>query len=141
MMTGLLSVPGLAAVWLGMVLAIAMEARIKFKAPSLTREVGLDVGRQVFRAFGLTEVVVLVGLWFVAFLSRPGVPAWGILGLLSLILVLQALWLRPALNARATAIIEGRPVASSRHHAIYMSAEGVKVVALVALTYAHPLAG
>lgn len=40
-----------AMTWFGYTLAInLMEAPVKFQAPSLTRAVGLDVGRHVFSA-------------------------------------------------------------------------------------------
>jgi hypothetical protein len=38
-------------VWLGMVLAISfLEAPLKFRAPNVTLQIGLGIGRLVFRA-------------------------------------------------------------------------------------------
>jgi len=47
-----MQVAGIAAtfVWLGMVLAISfLEAPLKFRAPGVTLQIGLGIGRVVFR--------------------------------------------------------------------------------------------
>ena len=45
-------------VWLGMVLAISfLEAPLKFRAPGVTIQLGLGIGRLVFRALNICEVV------------------------------------------------------------------------------------
>ena len=45
-------------VWLGMVLAISfLEAPLKFRAPNVTLQIGLGIGRLVFRALNAAEVV------------------------------------------------------------------------------------
>ena len=44
-------------VWLGMVLAIScLEAPLKFRAPDVTLQIGLGIGRLVFRALNTVEV-------------------------------------------------------------------------------------
>ena len=46
-------------VWLGMVLAISfLEAPLKFRAPGVTLQIGLGIGRLVFRALNGCEVVL-----------------------------------------------------------------------------------
>ncbi|HPZ93893.1 MAG TPA: hypothetical protein PK871_03115, partial [Mycobacterium sp.] len=46
-------------VWLGMVLAISfLEAPLKFRAPGVTIQLGLGIGRLVFRALNICEVVL-----------------------------------------------------------------------------------
>ena len=48
----------IALIWLGMVLGISfLEAAVKFLAPSVTLEIGLDIGRYVFGAFNKVECV------------------------------------------------------------------------------------
>ena len=43
-------------VWLGMVLAISfLEAPLKFRAPNVTVQIGLGIGRLVFRALNTVE--------------------------------------------------------------------------------------
>ena len=45
-------------VWLGMVLAISfLEAPLKFRAPNVTLQIGLGIGRLVFRALNTVELV------------------------------------------------------------------------------------
>ncbi len=44
--------------WLGMVLAISfLEAPLKFRAPNVTLQIGLGIGRLVFRMLNSVEVV------------------------------------------------------------------------------------
>ena len=48
-------------VWLGMVLAISfLEAPLKFRAPNVTLQIGLGIGRLVFRALNTVEVVLAI---------------------------------------------------------------------------------
>ena len=56
-------------VWLGMVLAISfLEAPLKFRAPNVTLQIGLGIGRLVFRALNTAEVVfaLVIGAIMVA---------------------------------------------------------------------------
>ena len=49
--------------WLGLVLGISfLEAPLKFRAPGLTVEVGVGIGRLVFRALNAVEGVAAVVL-------------------------------------------------------------------------------
>ena len=48
----------LACIWLGMVLAISIEAPLKFRAPGITLPLGLGIGRLVFRALNTAEIVL-----------------------------------------------------------------------------------
>ena len=57
-----------AFVWLGMVVAISfLEAPLKFRAPNVTLQVGLGIGRLVFRALNSVEIA------FVAEIGRAHV--------------------------------------------------------------------
>ena len=50
-------------VWLGMVLAISfLEAPLNFRAPNVTLPIGLGIGRLVFRALNIVEVVFAVAI-------------------------------------------------------------------------------
>lgn len=50
-------------VWLGMVLAISfVEAPLKFRAPGVMLQIGLGIGRLVFRALNATEMALAVAL-------------------------------------------------------------------------------
>ena len=65
-----------AFVWLGMVVAISfIETPLKFRAPGVTLQIGLGVGRLVFRVLNVCELAlaaVVVG----SFALKP--PATGI---------------------------------------------------------------
>jgi len=94
-----------ALVWAGMVLGVSFLATpVKFLAPSLPRPVALDVGRHTFRTFGWVETTLapLLGL-------SAAVPAQQRLLALApgLIVLAQALWLRPQLDARARQVVDG----------------------------------
>lgn len=58
-------------IWLGMVLAISfLEAPLKFRAPNVTLQIGLGIGRLVFRALNGCELVLAAAI-AVAFLVEP----------------------------------------------------------------------
>ena len=123
----------LAFVWLGMVLAIsALEAPLKFRAPGITRTLGLGIGRLVFRALNVVEVALAVAVT-VSCAAAPTTTAWVLLGGLWLVLALQLLVVRPRLNRRTGLILAGADVPSSSHHLVYIALEAVKIVLLIAV--------
>jgi hypothetical protein len=120
-------------IWAGMVLGISfLETPAKFRAPSLTLPVALDVGRAVFGAFekaqlGLGVVTVLVALW-----SRPRVGTVVACALAVTVTLVEALWLRPILDARVSVLLGGGTPPPSGHHTAFVALEAVKVLALIA---------
>jgi hypothetical protein len=125
---------GATFVWLGMVSAISLlEAPLKFRAPGITLELGLGIGRLVFRALNRAEVT-LAALATAGVLAEPrGMTAGVLLAALWVVLLVQLLALRPPLDRRAALIIEGATPPRSRLHLAYVALEAVKVVGLVAL--------
>jgi hypothetical protein len=120
-------------VWLGMVLAISfVEAPVKFRAPGVTLPVGLAIGRLVFRALNLAEVV-LAALLTAALAGAGAAPVWALLGLTVVVLLVQVLAVRPGLDDRAERIIAGEVLPRSRRHLVYVALELAKVALLVAL--------
>ncbi len=121
-------------VWLGMVLAISfLEAPLKFRAPGVTTVIGLGVGRLVFRALNLAEVVlalvVVVALLLAGVTVGPGV----VVGVLVVVLLAQLVLVRPRLNRRSDRVLAGETLPRSRLHLVYIGLEVVKVAALVVL--------
>lgn len=122
----------LALVWAGMVLGVSFLATpAKFLAPSLPRPAALDVGRYTFHVFGRTEMAfaALLGLRAAASVRRrlltlaPGLIVLG-----------QALWLRPRLDARTRQVVEGGVTPpSSNLHLAYVACEATKLAALLTL--------
>ncbi len=130
---------GLAAatifVWLGMVLAISfLEAPLKFRAPGVTIQIGLGIGRLVFRALNICEVVLAAVALVAVILGHASTGASIALGLAVAALGAQVVGVRPALTRRSDAVLADAAVAhSGRSHAhfVYVGFEAVKVVALV----------
>lgn len=132
-----------AILWLGVLIGVSFLATpVKFQAPSLDLPVALEVGRVTFALLARTEWALCAGLVLAA-LALPGPPRilrWGAVAGLAAILVLQAVWLLPILDARVGQIIAGIPVASSSHHLLYIAAEALKALLLTGLG-ASTLAG
>lgn len=120
-------------VWLGMVAAISfVEAPLKFCAPNITLQIGLSIGRLVFRALNVVEFV-LVAVIAVAFVvDRPPLNIIGALVVACGALVAQLLGVRPRLNRRSEEVLAGlNPPRRSQAHYVYVGLELVKVVALL----------
>lgn len=124
---------GIAMLWIGMILAVGLAAGTKFQAPSLTMPVALDVGRHVFETFGNVEFALVGFLCVVSWLRDARTVVWCLLAGVAGLLLVQAFWLRPALDARAMAIIAGDPVQDSWFHLGYVAAEAAKLTTLLAI--------
>lgn len=119
-------------VWLGMVLAISiLEAPLKFRAPNVTLQIGLGIGRLVFRALNTVEVVFAIVI-LMALVARP-LPAGVIVAFLIAFTVLaaQLVAVRPVLNRRSDKVVAGLNAPRSRGHYAYVGLEAIKVIALV----------
>ncbi|KUI24741.1 hypothetical protein AU196_15550 [Mycobacterium sp. IS-1742] len=119
-------------VWLGMVLAISfLEAPLKFRAPGVTLALGLGIGRLVFRALNLSEVLLAVAVVAAFVAHRPPVgAAVGAAGALGCLLA-QVILVRPRLSRRSDAVLAGAEGPRSHAHLVYVGFEVVKVVALL----------
>ncbi len=125
----------LSLIWAGMLLGISfLEAPVKFTAPSLTLQVGLDVGRHVFQAFNKVEIVfgtlslILLFKTDLSFLNKF------IFSSILFLLLLQCFWLLPALDVRALIIIGGgTPEGESSLHNWYILFDALKVIGLISL--------
>ncbi len=117
--------------WAGALIAISfMEAWVKFRAPLLSREAGLDVGRRVFRGLYWIEGTLAVG---VIGLCLWEVQSWYLFTLTLLppgVLLFQILVLFPILEQRALERIEGRKVTGPEVHRLYVTLEMIKLVSL-----------
>ena len=120
-------------VWLGMVLAISfLEAPLKFRAPNVTLQIGLGIGRLVFRALNTVEVVFAIVV-AAASIARPppaGVIAASIVAFV--VLALQITAVRPRLTRRSDQVLAGLDAPRSRGHYVYVGLEAIKVLALAA---------
>lgn len=122
-------------IWLGMVLAISfLEAPLKFRAPGVTLRLGLGIGRLVFRALNMCEVVLAAIALVGVVLGRA--PLSAAIAVLVAVAALgaQVVLVRPALSRRSDAVLADAETAEagrSRAHLFYVGFEVIKVVALL----------
>jgi hypothetical protein len=120
-------------VWLGMVLAISfIEAPLKFRAPGVTLQIGLGIGRLVFRALNSVEVLIAVGIAVALASSHPSTSIIVACALAFGALIAQLVGVRPRLTRRSDAVLAGEDAPRSHAHYVYVSLEAVKVIALTA---------
>jgi hypothetical protein len=123
-------------VWVGLVVGISfLEAPLKFRAPGVTIPLGLGIGRLVFRVLNRVELVlaVLIAAGAAAVASDHLGPL--ILAIAALVVLLvQLIAVRPALNRRSDAVLAGGSHETRSHaHLYYVGLEVVKLVLLVLL--------
>lgn len=119
-------------VWLGMVVAISfIEAPLKFRAPGVTLPIGLGIGRLVFRALNVAEVVLGGAILVALAVDRPAarIVTASAVALASLAIQLAAV--RLPLARRTDAVLAGADPGRSRAHYAYIALELVKVAALI----------
>ncbi|MDF2438679.1 MAG: hypothetical protein K0Q95_3055 [Bacteroidota bacterium] len=120
--------------WAGMIAAISfLEAPVKFTAPSLTLQVGLDVGRHVFHAFNKVEIVFGTLLMITVLAGQMPKRIKLLSFLVAALLILECLWLLPVLDKRALAIISGNVPEGESPHVWYIIIDGLKLIALISL--------
>jgi hypothetical protein len=124
-----------ALIWLGMVLAISfLEAPLKFRTPGLDVRVGLAIGRIVFRALNMVEILWAVIILVCLIVDPPTLPAAVAAGIAVALLAAQLLVVRPWLNRRSDRVLAGAvspEMPRSRAHLVYVAMEGLKVIALI----------
>ena len=123
--------------WLGMVVAISfIEAPLKFRAPGVTVPIGLGIGRLVFRALNIAEIVLAICLLATVALGRPAMSSTAFAVVAVVLLVIQLSAVRPRLNRRSDRVLagagEGSP-ARSHAHLAYVVTEVLKVAGLLAV--------
>lgn len=138
MSTGSAIAVAIAFVWLGMVLAISfLEAPLKFRAPNVTLQIGLGIGRLVFRALNTVEVafaLVVVAIVAGNLGGTAGPTAAGIAAAFAVAiaaLAIQLVAIRPRLTRRSDRVLAGSEGPRSHAHYVYVGFEAVKVVALL----------
>ncbi|AEV76482.1 hypothetical protein MycrhN_6020 [Mycolicibacterium rhodesiae NBB3] len=131
MSTGSAVATALTFVWLGMVLAISfVEAPLKFRAPGVTLQIGLGIGRLVFRALNSAEVLMAAAIGVALALSSPTVAVIVALAVAVGVLIVQLVGVRPRLTRRSDAVLTGQNAPRSHAHYVYVALEVAKIVAL-----------
>lgn len=118
--------------WLGMTAGVSVLSTLaRFSAPTVAREVAIDIGRVTFAALNKAELVALIVLLVVVRFSNRARRWWGICALLTLILIAQSAWLLPELSARADMIVAGIEPPPSKLHTTYSVLELGKLALLL----------
>jgi hypothetical protein len=121
-------------IWLGMVLAISfLEAPLKFRAEGLEMRVGLAIGRIVFRALNIAEVLWAVVIAVCLIIAGASGLVLVLAAVTAVLLAVQLLVVRPRLNRRTAHVLAGHHAPRSRAHHAYIGLEALKLAALVAL--------
>ena len=132
-----LAIPVAAAatlVWLGMVLAISfLEAPLKFRTEGLELRVGLAIGRIVFRALNIAEVLWAVVIAVCLSVTGASGPVLMLAAVTAVLLAVQLLVVRRRLNQRSARMLAGHDARRSRAHHAYIGLEALKLAALIAL--------
>ncbi|MFZ1495516.1 MAG: hypothetical protein WAS72_00585, partial [Saprospiraceae bacterium] len=84
--------------WIGFVCAISfMEAWLKFKAPGITVQLGLGIGRLVFSALNKVEWILAIAILLNLILSKNIFSSiYSLLYFIPLILlIIQTIWILP----------------------------------------------
>ncbi|MBS1647519.1 MAG: hypothetical protein JST67_09285 [Bacteroidetes bacterium] len=119
--------------WIGFVVAISfMEAWLKFRAPGVTVQIGLNIGRLVFNALNKSEWIFALAILISLFISKQSLfSVHNILYFIPCIcLILQTAWLLPALDKRAELFLKGIETPASSLHFYYVFMELAKVITL-----------
>lgn len=122
------------ALWLGLIIGISfIEAPLKFTAPGITIPLGLGIGRRVFFAMNMVEILFFIALLAGSLKHGAGKAwSWGV-GLVGLMLLLKTAAIRPGLSARTDAVLAGNSDGGSLWHYAYIGVELCLTLALIAL--------
>lgn len=124
----------LPAVWLGLIVGISLiETPLKFQAPGITVPLGLGIGRLVFAAMNIVEAVLAALLLLAVFRFRAPRPERVLALALTAVLALKAIVVRPLVQGTTDAVVAGEREGGSGMHLLYIAADGVLIVGLVAL--------
>ena len=119
-------------VWLGMVISISfVEAPLKFRAPGVTLQIGLGIGRLVFRALNIAELTLAYVLAFAVAAAMPTTHIIITATVPVVALMVQIGLVRPPLARRTDRVLAGQDVRRSTGHYWYVGLESVKVAALL----------
>lgn len=119
--------------WIGFICAISfMESWLKFRAPGLTLPVGLSIGKLIFGTLNKIEWILAVAIGLNLIFAKDNVWVWPNIyfAIPLLLLLLQTIWLLPALDERARQVIQGITVAPSKLHIYFVAFELIKVISL-----------
>jgi len=119
-------------VWLGFLLAISFfEAPLKFQAPSISLEQGVEIGQIVFYWMNKVELVLAIVLVLHMMVSHTGKIQKLLILFLCLLVVFQGVYLLPKLDQQAQLLFDGMGGRNPMYHNIYVACEVIKAIALI----------
>lgn len=130
-------------IWLGLIIGISfIEAPLKFTAPGITIPLGLGIGRRVFLAMNITEVLLGI-LLLIALISmwrnhrHQELPNFGKMQRYSFIalslLLVKTVIIRPLLAVHTDRVLAGTFEGGSTTHYYYIGVETILFVVLLLL--------
>jgi hypothetical protein len=115
-----------------MVLAISfLEAPLKFRAPNVTLQIGLGIGRLVFRALNMVEAGFALVILAIVVAGPTPARITAAYSIALAALAVQLIAVRPRLTRRSDQVLAGLDAPRSRAHHVYIGLEAVKAIALV----------
>ncbi|KAB1643960.1 hypothetical protein [Gulosibacter chungangensis] len=122
----------LPAIWIGMIIAIDLiEAPLKFQAPGITIPLGLGIGRLVFLAMNIVELVLAVLMAISLWKPRADRRTWSLYGALVVMFAVKMTIIRPLLAQHTNAVLAGTSEGGSTTHYFYIAADAVIAFLLV----------
>lgn len=122
-------------IWIGCLLAISfMESWLKFQAPGVDLTIGLGIGKRVFQALNYIEIFLALSTLIYFLVSRVKLfnRNYLIYAPVLLALLVQTVWLLPAMDQRADRFIAGENPGPSSLHYFYIGLEILKLGCLFA---------
>ncbi|MGB8406129.1 MAG: hypothetical protein WCE30_18885 [Mycobacterium sp.] len=115
-----------------MVLAISfMEAPLKFHVPGVSLQVALSIGRVVFFALNICELLFALVLGSAVYSHDTPLSLDLACAVAITALMIQLLMVRPTLARHTTSVLGGDEGPRSGSHYVYVGLEVVKVIALI----------
>ena len=122
-------------IWIGFVCAISfMESWLKFRAPGVTLETGLSIGKLIFNVLNKVELSLIILLIVFAFTGGNTRFYKEILFLIPVVIVLiQTFVLLPQMDHRVTLLLQKEVLKPSNLHFYYVGGEVFKLTSLFML--------
>ncbi len=125
-------IPAIFFIWFGILCTSDLiEAPLRFKTPHMDREAALSLGKAVFVLVNRVEIGLAIVSGILIYFTHSGRVVRIALCTAMIPLLLQSIWLLPALVARTETILSGRIPEPSLIHPAFTTMELIKLGALL----------
>lgn len=122
--------------WVGLVVGLSfIEAPLKFKAPSVTLPIGLEIGHLVFHALNRIEWAFTALIVLNLFMTSAKPETFLVTIIVVGIFLSQSWLLYGFLDQRTLAVINGQTIPKAPYHIYYIVLEVFKLISLGFLVY------